>query len=385
MTETSPAPEHGTPPATEIELAGLRLRLVPVPWARSVGGCLAVACGSRDDPPTAASTAHLAEHVRALSGAGHVRRSVPVFAQTDIARTLFRATAAPEAAADLAARLVDVLGDASVDEATLESERTAVELETARMDSSALLRAGGLFAAAAADEPGMDSIARTRREDVAAVTHRQVAALTAWGYRADRAVLAVAGPPEALRAVPDAVAARLARHPHPAAAARPTAARPTAAAATPRLRLPALDGLLAVTLTRPRQAADLHARAVLGDRGPLVAAGLREGVPLLGRTTVENAEQAVDVLCWKPAGNNRQLAEHLPAACTAQEADDTVRELAARQARHEHAFTTHTPMAQALAAALDDPAAPRRITGRLRLAVWRVTDGIPVPVPVPAG
>ncbi|MFD9306924.1 hypothetical protein ACFWCB_30370 [Streptomyces sp. NPDC060048] len=372
MNDTS-TPEHEIP-ATEVRVAGLRLRLVPMPWARSVGGCLAVACGSRDDPPAAASTAHLAEHVRALSGAGHVRRSVPVFAQTDIARTLFRATAAPGAAADLATRLVDVLGDASVDEPTLESERTAVELETARMDSSALLRAGGLFAAAAADEPGMDAIARTRREDVNLVTHRQVAALTAWGYRPDRSVLAVAGPPEALRTVPDAVAEHLARHTRPPAVAGPDTA------AAPRLRLPALDGLLAVTLTRPRQAADLHALAVLGDQGPLVEAGLRIGVPLLGRTTVENAEQAVDVLCWKPADDGTRLTDLLRAACAAQEVSDTVRALAARHARQDHAFTTHTPMAQAMRSALDDPRAPRRITGRLRLAVWRVTDGIPVAV-----
>ncbi|KOU18266.1 hypothetical protein ADK52_30705 [Streptomyces sp. WM6372] len=398
MTQTSSPPDglpdalsdgpsdNPTGPGHEVRVAGLRVRLVPMPWARSVGGCLAVACGSRDDAPGTASTAHLAEHVRAIAGTGAARQTVPVFAQTDIARTLFRATAAPHGAADLAARLVDVLGDATVDERLLESERMAVELETARMDSGPLLRAGGLFAAAACDEPGMDAVARTRRADIPAVTHREVADLVAWGYRPGRAVLSVAGPPEALETVAETVERRLHRL---AEGTGPDAAEShRVLTRAPRMCLPALDGLVAVTLTRPRQDEGLWARALLSDPGPVVAAGVRAGVPLVGRTTVENAHQAVDVLCWKPAPRSRAaLTERLRAACAAAEVDQDVLTRVAREARQERAFAGFTPMARALRAALADSAAPAApaatsapptAAGALRLSVWHVAGGVPV-------
>ncbi|WP_327136183.1 hypothetical protein OG311_39770 (plasmid) [Streptomyces sp. NBC_01343] len=384
---TAPVPgEHEVPGVTEVRVAGLRVRLVPMPWARSVGGCLAVACGSRDDAPGTAATAHLAEHVRAIAGTGRARQTVPVFAQTDIARTLFRATAAPRAAADLAVRLVDVLGDATVDERLLESERMAVELETARMDSGPLLRAGGLFAAAACDEPGMDAVARTRRADIPAVTHREVADLVAWGYRPGRAVLSVAGPPEALATVAETVE----RHLHRVAEGTgPDAAEPhRVLTAAPRMCLPALDGLVAVTLTRPRRDEGPWARALLSDLGPVVAAGVRAGVPLVGRTTVENENQAVDVLCWKPAPHGRAaLTEQLRAACAAAEVGRDVLARVARETRQERAYAGFTPMAQALRAALADSAAPATATatatataGPLRLSVWQVAGGVPVAV-----
>ncbi|MFF4495885.1 hypothetical protein [Streptomyces sp. NPDC001546] len=360
------------PAVREVGVSGLRVRLVPLPWARSLGGCLAVACGSRDDAPGTAGTAHLAEHVRAVAGTGRVRQRVPVFAQTEIARTLFRATAAPRAAADLAERLAGVLGDATVDERLLESERTAVELETARMDSGPLLRAGGLFAAAACEEPGMDAIARTRREDIPAVTYREVADLVARCYRPSRAVLSVAGPPEALASVAEAVERSL--HRVAARGPAPSHRPPTPA---PPMSLPALDGLVAVTLTRPRRDEGHRARALLSNLGPVVTAGVRAGVPLIGRTTVENEHLAVDVLCWKPAPQSRAtLTGHLHTACAAPQLS---RELIARvtqEARQDLAFTRSTPMAQALHATLSAPAAP---AAPPRLAVWHVAAGTPVP------
>ncbi|WP_035800291.1 peptidase M16 family protein [Kitasatospora mediocidica] len=366
-----------TPPVTIVEerVGGLLVRLVALPWARSVGGCLAVDCGSRDDGTAPASTAHLAEHVRVAAGAAGGRRAGPVFAQTDVARTYFRATAAPEDATEMARGLLDILGDASVDERALEAERAAVELETARMDAGPLLRAGGLFAAAAADEPGMDAVARTTRADIHEVTHQQVADLVAWGYRAPNSVLALAGPPHALAAVPRALADRLTAGPPAAAPAdRPLVCHPP-------MRLPALDGILAVTLTRPRANEDPLHRALLSDRGPLVAAGADCGVGLLGRTTVDNATQAVDVLCWRPAAALERLSDRLRAVCA-----DPVRfsgpELVARvtrAARQQEAFATFTPMARALSAALataPDPSA----SSPGRLAVWHVVDGVPVAV-----
>jgi hypothetical protein len=357
-------------PVVEERVGGLLVRLVELPWARSVGGCLSVGCGSRDDGPAPASTAHLAEHVRVAAGTAAGREAEAVFAQTDIARTQFRATAAPEDAARLTRRLVDILGDASVDEQALESERAAVELETARMDASPLLRAGGMFAAAAASEPGMDAVARTTRADIHEVTYRHVADLVAWGYRAANSVLALAGPPGALRAVPEAVATRIGSPPS-TAAARPLATRPP-------LRLPALDGLLAVTFTRPRSADFPYQRALLSDRGPLVRAAADFGTALLGRTTVDNAHQAVDVLCWRPGADWERLAGRLLAVCHDPGplvGPELVAQVA-RAARQQEAFNTFTPMARALRAAVPDAPAG----GPGHLAVWHVAHGVPAPV-----
>ncbi len=362
-------------PVVEERVGGLLVRLVELPWARSVGGCLSVGCGSRDDGTAPASTAHLAEHVRVAAGTGSGRKTGPVFAQTEVARTYFRATSAPEDATEMACGLLDILGDASVDERALESERAAVELETARMDANPLLRAGGLFAAAAADELGMDAVARTTRADIHDVTHQQVAALVAWGYRAPNSVLALAGPPHALAAVPRALAAR--------PTACPPAAGPTARplVVRPPIRLPALDGLVAVTFTRPRATEDPLHRALLSDRGPLVAAGADVGVGLLGRTTVDNATQAVDVLCWRPGSAAKRLSDRLRAACAdpARCMDPGLVAQVTRAARQQEAFANFTPMARALSAAISEPGTPV-FPGPGRLAVWHVVDGVPVAV-----
>ncbi|MFE2551964.1 hypothetical protein ACFXGI_25920 [Streptomyces sp. NPDC059355] len=147
----------------------------------------------------------------------------------------------------------------------------------------------------------------------------------------------------------------------------------------PGMCLPALDGLVAVTLTRPRRDEGPWARALIGDLGPVVAAGVRAGVPLAGRTTVENADQAVDVLCWKPAPHGRAaLTERLRAACAAAEVGRDALARVARERRQEHAYAGFTPMAQALRAALADGAAPAATAAALRLSVWQVAGGVPV-------
>ncbi|WP_329566397.1 hypothetical protein [Kitasatospora sp. NBC_01266] len=362
---------------TEQVLRGLTVRLAPMPGAHSVAACLTVRCGSRDDAPGPAGAAHLAEHLRVVAEAEVDRAAVPVFARTDIARTYFQAIGPPEAVPAMIRRLVGILcsgTDRQAPAAVLEAERQAVCLETRRMDINPLLRAGPLFAAAAATEPGMDAIGRTTLASIGAVTADQVTALVADRYRPTNAVLCLAGPPAALTAVTDLIAAALPES-SPRLGARP-AAVPIAPAATDVLCVPELDGLVALTLIRSR--ADHHPdpHALLADAGPLVEAGRRIGLPLLGRTTISNADQQADVLCWRPETRAEQLLDALRAVLAAPRRGltDQVVERVRRIRRQEEQFTRATPLGRALAVADRDQAATPA-AGAAVPALWQVERG----------
>ncbi|MFJ8313972.1 MULTISPECIES: insulinase family protein [unclassified Streptomyces] len=347
----------------------LTVRLTPLPGAHSVGACLTVRCGSRDDAPEPAGTAHLVEHLRVAAGPAAHRAAIPVFAQTDIAATHFQAVSSPEATADLVRRLLSVLDDGNAAPAPglLEAERQAVLMETRRMDLNPLLRAGPLFASAACGEPGMDAIARTTPDTVAAVTAAHLTTLVGRAYRPANAVLSVAGPPSALARVADTVNTRLA-----ATAAKPAPDPPVSCG--PPLRVPGLDGLIALTLVRPRHSEDPDADALPADPGPFVQAGHEAGVPILGRTTLRNAAHLVDVVCWRPGERAGALLDALRAVCAAPRygLTDSMVEQTRRALRQERAFTGATPLGRAFAVAEHGPAVDAGVPG---LGVWQVAEG----------
>lgn len=381
--DTTPATAPDATPATVTRIHGLRVVLHPLPWAHSAAACLSVECGSRDDLPAPPGTAHLAEHVQIAATRRPGEARTPILAETGNARTVFRATTTPDNAADMAALLLRVLARYDCPATVLEAERAAVTLETARMDASPLLRAGGLLAAAdPAGEPGSDAVARTLVTDVAAVTAADVRRLVGLGYHPGNAVLAVAGPPASLAGLTDAVADLVPHRP------APPPARPAPRTGQP-LTLPALDGLVAVTHARPRTARYPGVDALLGESGPVVAAAAALGVPLLGRTTIDNSGRAVDVWCWRPErAQAGRLAARLREVCEAMGGRMPADAVARAEARtlNQRAFDTCTPLGRATAAATEQGPAPATAApGPLHL--WTIRDGRPRPagVPVPVG
>ncbi|MEU6464363.1 insulinase family protein [Streptomyces sp. NPDC046976] len=412
-------------------VGNLQVDLETLPWAHSFGAALVVGCGSRDDPDGLAGTAHMAEHLNILTGPPACAPGLPVLAVTEIDRTVFRTTGDPDDSAASIRHLTDIAAGrrGSVTPDVFEGERHAVLLETSRMDHQPLLRLGPLIAAAAADEPGLDSIARTTAESLSGITPADVTRLVRHGYPGARSQLFVAGPPALTGVVEDL----LARHEESrTATARPAGspvATPQAAgflAATPqpagfpvatpqaagfpvatpqaagspvataqsagspsfvpggrqarRATVPAVRGLsdlVAVTLLRPRTpSAALD--ALLDARGPIVGLGTGKGLRPLGRTTIAGRSQQVDVVVWRAGDITALLERSLPSIVAnrhrlTQELRVRLENAAALAGRRDQAGG---PSARVRAAA-DHHTFPGRFHGAPRAALWKITEGVP--------
>ncbi|MEV7502778.1 insulinase family protein [Streptomyces sp. NPDC093018] len=413
-------------------VGNLQVDLETLPWAHSFGAALVVGCGSRDDPEGLAGTAHMAEHLNILTGPPACAPGLPVLAVTEIDRTVFRTTGDPDDSAASIRHLTDIAAGrrGSVAPEVFEGERHAVLLETRRMDHQPLLRLGPLIAAAAADEPGLDSIARTTAESLSGITPADVTRLVRHGYPEARSQLFVAGPPALTGVVEDL----LARHEQSRAATARPAGSPVATAqpagfltatpqpagfpvATPqpagspvataqsagspsfvpgghqarratapgghqarRVTVPAVRGLsdlVAVTLLRPRTpSAALD--ALLDARGPIVGLGTGKGLRPLGRTTIAGRSQQVDVVVWRAGDITALLERSLPSIVA-----DRHRLTEGLRVRLENAAAlagrrdrAGGPSARVRAAA-DHHTFPGRFHGAPRAALWKITEGVP--------
>ncbi|WDO06491.1 insulinase family protein [Streptomyces murinus] len=385
--------------------------LETLPWAHSFGAALVVGCGSRDDPHGLEGTAHMAEHLNILTGPPACAPGLPVLAVTEIDRTVFRATGDPDDSAASIQHLTDIAGGrrGNVTPDVFEGERHAVLLETRRMDHQPLLRLGPLIAAAAADEPGLDSIARTTAQSISNITPADVTRLVRHSYPGARSQLFVAGPPSLTGVVEDL----LTRHEeYTAATAQPAAAPVTTAqpagspvataqpAGSPvataqptgspsfvpgghqarRATAPAVRGLsdlVAVTLLRPRTPSTALG-ALLDARGPIVGLGAGKGLRPLGRTTIAGRTQQVDVVVWRAGDITALLERSLPSIVA-----DWYRLTEEPRARLENAATLAGRRDQAggpsarVRAAAEQYTFPDRPHGTPRAALWKITEGVP--------
>ncbi|MFJ3650022.1 insulinase family protein [Streptomyces murinus] len=404
-------------PVRRFSVGNLQVDLETLPWAHSFGAALVVGCGSRDDPHGLEGTAHMAEHLNILTGPPACAPGLPVLAVTEIDRTVFRTTGDPDDSAASLQHLTDIAGGrrGNVTPDVFEGERHAVLLETRRMDHQPLLRLGPLIAAAAADEPGLDSIARTTAESLSGITPADVTRLVRHGYPGARSQLFVAGPPSLTGVVEDL----LARYEESrAATAQPAAASVAAAqpagspvatahlagspvvtaqpagspsfvpgghqarrAAAPAVR--GLSDLVAVTLLRPRTPSAALG-ALLDARGPIVGLGLGlglgagKGLRPLGRTTIAGRTQQVDVVVWRAGDITALLERSLPSVVA-----DWYRLTEEPRARLENAATLAGRRDQAggpsarVRAAAEQYTFPDRPHGTPRAALWKITEGVP--------
>ncbi|MFG2915838.1 insulinase family protein [Kitasatospora sp. NPDC048298] len=365
---------------TVLGSGGLHVEWEALPWAHSVGAALVVGCGSRDDPAGREGTAHLAEHLQVLADPAAGAGGVPLDAVTGVDRTTFRGTGDPDDAGRLVRRLLDIASGRGPRTApdVFEGERNAVLLETRRMDHRPMLRLGPALAAAAADEPGLDAVGRTTTRSVGRITPADVRGVVERGYPGAGARLFLAGPPGAA----DGVRAALDRH-------RPTCAPPRGSGGdttVPRrpaepgghLPLDGLDGLVAVTLLRPRDTPSLTLDALLDPRGPVVGHPAEDGPRPIGRTVVEGRSERVDMVVWRAEDIavplERRLAQLVAGDWRAPLAALTGRLRDARaSARH---WQLATPLGR-VGDAADRYALPGRPCGPRRIALWRVTGGTP--------
>ncbi|MYR00508.1 MULTISPECIES: insulinase family protein [unclassified Streptomyces] len=380
-------------PVRRFSVGNLQVDLETLPWAHSYGAALVVGCGSRDDPHGLEGTAHMAEHLNILTGPPACAPGLPVLAVTEIDRTVFRTTGDPDDSAASLQHLTDIAGGrrGNVTPDVFEGERHAVLLETRRMDHQPLLRLGPLIAAAAADEPGLDSIARTTAQSISGITPADVTRLVRHGYPGARSQLFVAGPPSLTGVVEDL----LARHEESrAATAQPATASVVTAqpagspsfvpgghqarrAAAPAVR--GLSDLVAVTLLRPRTPSAALG-ALLDARGPIVGLGLGTGKGLrpLGRTTIAGRTQQVDVVVWRAGDITALLERSLPSVVA-----DWYRLTEEPRARLENAATLAGRRDQAggpsarVRAAAEQYTFPDRPHGTPRAALWKITEGVP--------
>ncbi|GGK22687.1 hypothetical protein GCM10010124_14020 [Pilimelia terevasa] len=353
---------------------GLAVRYEVLPWARSFAACLVVDCGSRDDPAGLSGTAHLAEHLHGLAAPAGPGAGIPLLAVTDVDRTCFEAAGDPVRVAPLLRRLLAIAAGRRppADRRVFEGERQAVLLETRRMDHQPLLRLGPLLAAAAAAEPGLDAVGRTTTESVRRITPADVDALAVTRYVPAAARLFLAGPPSP---VPEVVATLGTVAPLPAdpptAGSRPAAGPPLSAVA-------GLDGILAVTLVRPRGVDSAVLDALLADEGPIVdAAGEPRRRPG-GRTTIAGRAQQVDVVCWAPGAATAGLGDRLAETATGdwQALAGDVARRDGRRRRNQHHLRHATPLRRVSEAARRAVLGPPDDTREL--AWWRIADGVPV-------
>ncbi|WP_162134848.1 insulinase family protein [Streptomyces sp. TR1341] len=388
-------------PVRRFSVGNLQVDLETLPWAHSFGAALVVGCGSRDDPRGLEGTAHMAEHLNILTGQDACAPGLPVLAVTEIDRTVFRTTGDPDDSAASIQHLTDIAGGrrGNVTPDVFEGERHAVLLETRRMDHQPLLRLGPLIAAAAADEPGLDSIARTTARSISGITPADVTRLVRHSYPGARSQLFVAGPPSLTGVVEDL----LTRHEEsPVATAQPASstvataqsAASTVATARPagspsfvpgghqarRATAPAVRGLsdlVAVTLLRPRTPSTALG-ALLHARGPIVGLGTREGLRPLGRTTIAGRTQQVDVVVWRAGDITALLERALPSIVA-----DWYLLTEEPRARLENAATLAGRRDQAggpsarVRAAAEQYTFPDRPHGTPRAALWKITEGVP--------
>ncbi|WP_256642441.1 insulinase family protein [Streptomyces murinus] len=378
-------------PVRRFSVGNLQVDLETLPWAHSFGAALVVGCGSRDDPHGLEGTAHMAEHLNILTGQDACAPGLPVLAVTEIDRTVFRTTGDPDDSGVSIQHLTDIAGGrrGNVTPDVFEGERHAVLLETRRMDHQPLLRLGPLIAAAAADEPGLDSIARTTARSISAITPADVTRLVRHSYPGARSQLFVAGPPSLTGVVEDL----LARHEESRAATAHLAGFPAATAHPPgspsfvpgghqarRATAPAVRGLsdlVAVTLLRPRTPSTALG-ALLHARGPIVGLGTGEGLRPLGRTTIAGRTQQVDVVVWRAGDITALLERALPSIVA-----DWYLLTEEPRARLENAATLAGRRDQAggpsarVRAAAEQYTFPDRPQGTPRAALWKITEGVP--------
>ncbi|MFD4376626.1 insulinase family protein [Streptomyces sp. NPDC058486] len=349
---TTPRRSAGT---HRLDIHGLHVELEVLPWAHSFAAALAVGCGSRDDRPGREGTAHQAEHLHVVTRPTAPTGGIPLHAVTDIDRTLFQAEGDPDESGIYVDRLLDIVTGRHTPVTTdvFEGERHAVLLETRRMDHRPMLRLGPLLAAAAADEPGLDAIARTTTDSVRRVTPEHVTALVHQGYHPANSRLFLAGPPSAMPGVEAALARR--NIPRPPAEPSPRDDSPP----HPHILLKGLDDVTAVTLVRPRHtlAPDLASLVVLPR-------------PPLGSTTIEGRAQRVDIAVWRGVDIAAALERRLAHAATAPRPAPTSQD---RPAPRHPAHPTPFSLVGAAAAGSAFPAEPN---GTRHLALWTVTAGI---------
>ncbi|MFI5531151.1 hypothetical protein ACIA8O_21740 [Kitasatospora sp. NPDC051853] len=355
----------------------LRVRLETLPWAGSFGAALVVGCGSRDDLPGLEGTAHMAEHLNVLGGPAPGPPTLPVLAVTEIDRTVYRTTGDPLDGLAAIRHLVDLTNGhrTRTTPRVFEGERHAVLLETRRMDHRPVQRLGPLIAAAAADEPGLDAIARTTTRSVSRITQADVHALVHGHYPRSPSQLFVAGPPALHAVVEELLASHRGTAPvaeaHPVAAPRPV---PDDAPV-----LTGLNDLTAVTLLRPR-APGTALDALVHPYGPILTPGGAARPRPLGRTTIAGRGRQVDIVLWDTRAEDvtAALERSLPAVAADWHAltRETVTRLETAAAQAERRDRAATPAARVRAAADRHTFAHRSAT-TARLALWRITRGVP--------
>ena len=385
---------------TTQNLDGLRVSLLQMPKANTVGAVLLIGAGAADDQAPAFGAAHLAEHVRIAAGPSGPASMPPVRGTTGNVTTRFSAVGLPEDAPALAAHLAGLLGSAKVPSETFEAERQAAMIEVRHTSSSPLLSLGPAVAAAAAPGHALAATVRADASSLARLTPLQVQNFTDRHYRRSCAELVLSGPElpndEVLQVV-DSAARSVRDCPpiHPAAdgfcGAGRTGAAGHATYGEETVGLsPELDGLVLLSLIRGPVMTD-HAAALIGPGGVVEAAGARLGHQVTGRSAVSGRTLSVEVLCWRAGADAGVLASALTAKSdelwSAAAAPGTLVRAAVRR-RQESAYRARTPLGAA-AALLDhehdgDAAAADLVTpppvvptpsALKTMGVWRVHRG----------
>ena len=371
----------------EVVVSGLRVRLVAMPAARTVGACLRVAAGSGADPARPWGTAHLTEHVRiAAAGGGPAGSGLHITGRTENAETRFTMAGLAEQSGSIAGALARILDPRhTVRAAVVDAERHAVQLESRAASANPLLLLAPAAAEAAVPDGHLADTARATVDSVDRITARHVDEFTVERYRPRAAVLTLAGPQPHRDRLLETIAAAL-----PPDDPGPAEIRGSAPADRPPLELPPeLDGLLVLTLpTAVRDPLSRSvARALTADAGPFATLAARAGHALIGRATITADRHEVVVLCWRDdrsGGPRSALAAALAAARRAdQEITGAWRDSVLRDFQ-EHAFARASPLGRAQSELLPEPLDPvsvpaipdelRRATRRVRL--WRLTTGM---------
>jgi predicted Zn-dependent peptidase len=293
---------------------GMSVIAAGLPSARSCVGVLRVSAGFADDPLGQEGTAHLTEHVCAITA---VRRGVQLAARTESIATRYSARVAPDATAALVQGILSPLR-AEIHPAELhEAETQAVLTENARtrdqpkllMAPAVAARAAPTLDAAIRDTSTQDSMARISRSDIVAFRRR-------W-YRPDRSMLCLVGPdhPAKLLAEADRVVATLAPSCEEGEERRDGQARRGPAQRFQAAGWP--DSVIWASATPPVSTdGDLLARHIAvdlltGSPGLLDAAGSAHGSRPTGQATLPGTRSDFLVVAWSVPGPPPSLAAEL--------------------------------------------------------------------------
>ncbi len=362
----------------ETVVSGLRVRLLPVPGAHTVGACLRVSAGSSADPPFPWGTAHLTEHLRIAAALDGGSRS-HLTGHTGNAETRFTVAAVPEHGDRVVRTLVRLLDPARSGAAALEAERHAVALEMRAGAVNPLVLLGPAAAEAAVPEGRAADTARADGESLDRITLDDVARFTAEHYRPENAVLVLAAPSLDRERVLDVIASAL---PSPRAPVEPG----NGDAERIPLVLPSdVDGLTVLTL--PSAVSELvgrsAVRALTSPSGPLATRTARAGFPLVGSTVIAAEEHEVTVLCWRDERSDRRLRDALTSALAAEDEGVAAWHGADRREYQERAFAGVSPLGRAQLALVPPSPVPaaRTMPGELRRAaasarLWRARAGV---------